>query len=451
MNMKMDMKNLWSLVLSAIESEINPQSFDSWFKNTQITEVNDSTLIIKVADDTAKNIIQEKFSRNIELAVEKAAGKKYACEYTTEDVPDTTLNQIENEVTVLQKSIENTATANILYSEYTFDNFVIGSNNRFAHAAALGVAQNPAHQANNPLFIYGSSGLGKTHLLHAIGHYVRKERPWLKILYVPIEEFMNEFLSSLRNGTIESFKIKYRYVDLLLLDDIQFIEKAQETQNELFHTFNKLHEAKKQIVISSDRPPKEMVSLTERLRTRFGWGVIIDVQSPDLETREAILRNKAEKLNFNIPDDVFLYIAKRIKSDIRSLESAINKLQLLSSMKKENITIEDAKINLKYLFDIDADKKITLYDIIQKVSSKFDVTPEEIKSSSRPNKIIIPRFTVMYLARRLTDMTTIDIGKEIGNRDHSTVVNAVNKIEENIKNDIHFKEQLEDIIVELKN
>ena len=446
----MDSKILWSQVLSVIEPEINKQSFKTWFKNTHITEINGSTLVIKVADDATKNVMQEKFSRNIESAVERASGKKYTCEYITENIPNIALNRIENETHVLQKPVEKTTSVNVLYPNYTFDNFVIGSNNRIAHAAAFGVAQNPAHKAN-PLFIYGSSGLGKTHLLQAIGHYVIKERPYLKVLFIPIEQFINEFVICLKNNTQESFKIKYRYVDILLLDDIQFIENKQETQNELFHTFNNLYEAKKQIVISSDRPPRDMVNLTERLKTRFEWGMIIDIQSPDLETREAILKNKAEKLDFDMPDEVFLFIAKRIKSNIRSLEAAINKLQMLSSMKNESITIEHAKTNLKDLFDTDAEKKVTLYDIIQKVSAKFDVTPEEIKSSSRPNKVIIPRFTAMYLARRLTDMTTTDIGKDIGNRDHSTVVNAVSKIEENIKNDTYFKEQLDDIIAELKS
>ena len=443
----MDRKILWNQILSIIEPEINKQSFNTWFKNTQITEINGSTLVIEVADDATKNVMQEKFSRNIESAIEKAAGKKYMCQYITENLPSTTLTQAENKTLFLQKSAENTFAAN---PNYIFDNFIVGSNNHVAHAAALGVAQNPAHKAN-PLFIYGSSGLGKTHLLQAIGHHVIKERPYLKVLFVPIEQFVNEFIFNLQKNTIESFRIKYRYVDILILDDIQFIENKQGSQDELFHTFNSLYETKKQIVITSDRPPKDMINLTERLKTRFAWGMPVDIQPPDLETREAILRDKAEKLHLYMSDEVFLFIAKRIRSNIRSLEAAINKLQMLSSIKKEDITIEDIKINLKDLFDIDAERKITLHDIIQKVSTKFGVTPEEIKSSGRPNKIIIPRFTVMYLACKLTDMTKTDIGKNIGNRDHSTVINAEGKIEENIKNDAYFKEQLDDIIAELKS
>jgi chromosomal replication initiator protein len=338
----------------------------------------------------------------------------------------------------------------LLNPNYTFEYFVIGPNNQFAHAAAWAVAQHPAKQVN-PLFIYGSSGLGKTHLLQAVGHYIIAEKPYLKVLFVSTEQFINEFINSIRNQTQESFKIRYRNVDILLIDDIQFLENKEETQNEFFHTFNALYENKKQIIISSDRPPKQIATLADRLRTRFEWGMITDIQPPNLETREAILRNKAEKMNLNISDEAFYFIARRIKSNIRALEAAVNRLKMVSSFHEGPITTEHAKLHLKELFDTDTDKKITLTDIMQKVSRKYDVTPEEIKSNSRHSRIILPRFTAMYLARKLTDMTTTDIGKEFGDRDHSTVVNAVNKIEENLKNNTEFKEQLEDIIVEIRS
>jgi chromosomal replication initiator protein len=444
----------WSKVLSVIEPEINRQTFISWFKDTQALDVNGSTLTIKVADNVAKQLISEQFSREVEGAIEKVTGKKYLCEYVTNEFsltkPIKDVSDVSGEQINRNGYNENT----ILNPDYTFNNFVTGSNNDYAYTAAKAIAENPGQYGKNPLFIYGSSGLGKTHLLQAIGNEVLEKKAYLNVRFVSTERFISEFITSIQTRTQESFKIKYRNVDILLIDDIQFLENKEGTQDEFFHTFNALHDSKKQIVISSDRPPLEIPNLTDRLQTRFRGGLIIDIKPPDLETRVAILRKKAQKVNVIILDDAYYYIARHIKSSIRELEAAINRLQMVADMQKEplEITVEHAKIHLKDFFDIDSNKKITIVDIIQKVSEKFNVTAEEIKSKSRHDKIIIPRHTVMYLTRNyINDMTMDDIGKEIGNRDHSTVVSAVKKIETMMVDDTDLKEKINDIIEELKS
>lgn len=450
---------IWKKVLSTIEPEINRQSFNMWFKDTHAIGFNDSTLKIKVADEVAKQHIPDQYSREIAGALEKVTGKKYICEYISDDAfntAETVKDKIIPVETNMNKDgiIRNESNGYLPAPDYTFDNFVTGPNNDFAYAAARAVAQNPAQQGRNPLFIYGSSGLGKTHLLQAIGHEIMKSRPYLNVCFVSTERFISEFISSIQNKTQESFKIKYRNVDLLLIDDIQFLENKEGTQDEFFHTFNTLHENKKQIVISSDRLPQDIPNLADRLRTRFVWGMTTDIKPPDLETREAILRNKATKVNITLSDEAYYFIAYRIKSSIRALESAVNRLQMVAEMQDEPtvITVEHAKTHLKDLFDINSNKKITISDIIRKVSDKFDVTPEEIKSSRRDQKFITPRFLVMYLTRDIIkEMTMEEIGKEIGNRDHSTVINGVNKIIKMKESNIELKELINDIIEELKS
>ncbi len=447
-------QTIWNRVLSTLEGEINKQSFNMWLKDTEPLSISENTLTVRVADEVACKHIAEQYSTQIESILEEITGQKYICEFVTEIDFNKHVEEEKPSVSVKQGGLSGLAREEkpdlILNPNYTFDNFVIGPNNQFAHAAAYSVAQSPARQIN-PLFIYGSSGLGKTHLLQAVGHYIIDEKPFLRVLFVSTEQFINEFITSIRNRTQESFKIKYRDVDILLIDDIQFLEKKEETQNEFFHTFNALHENKKQIIIASDRPPKQIATLADRLRTRFEWGMITDIQPPNLETREAILRNKAETVKIDITDEAYTYIARRIKSNIRALEAAVNRLQMVSTFNPNPISAELAKIHLKELFDVDSNQKVTLSDIMQKVSEKYQVTPDDLKSNSRQNRIILPRFSAMFLARKLTDLTTTDIGKEFGDRDHSTVVNAVNKVEDNMKNNPEFKEMLEDLILELKS
>ncbi len=445
-------REIWNTVLESLESSVNKQSFNMWLKDTQPLSITENIFKIKVMDEVTRRHITEQYITQISSKLKEITGQNYICEIVTSNgfVPD----QAESRAATAQNTQvfkrDQMITESTLNPQYTFENFVIGPNNQYAHAAAYSVSQAPGTQVN-PLFIYGSTGLGKTHLLQAIGHYINKEKPYLKVLFVSTQNFISEFINAIRNRTQESFQIKYRHVDLLLIDDIQFIENKEETQNEFFNVFNSLHENKKQIVISSDRPPKQIATLADRLRTRFEWGMIIDIQAPNLETREAILRNKAEKEQLIISDEAFGYIARRIKSNIRALESAVSKLKMISMFSGSEITIENVKINLKELFDVDSNKMVSVTDIINKVSAKFDVSVEDLKSKSRHGRLIQPRFIGMYLARELAGMTTTDIGKEFGDRDHSTVINACNKIIEDMNSNNEFKEIIDDLIVELKS
>jgi len=446
--------NLWPQVLNNLKETINKQSYEMWFSDTKALAEERDLLTIKVIDDVAKRHITEKYLQKIKNIIIRITGKNYHCEFLSSE-PEQFYKESVKEKIVAPEFIKknkqmNLSDLNVLNPRYTFDNFVVGPNNQFAHAAADAVAKAPATQFN-PLFIYGESGLGKTHLMQAIGHYIINVRPTLRVFYVPTEQFINEFIFSIRTNTQESFKIKYRNVDILMVDDIQFIEKKEETQNEFFHTFNTLYDNKKQIIITSDRPPKQLSTLEDRLRTRFEWGMITDIQPPNLETREAILRNKAEKDNINISEEALNYIANRVKSSIRALEAALTRLKMVSSLYQEEISILHAKKHLKDIFDINADKKITIHDIMKKISERYDVTEEDLTSKSRHNRVVLPRFMAMYLTRNLTRMTTSEIGKKFGDRDHSTVVNAVNQVEENIKKDLNFKEQIDDLMLELKN
>jgi chromosomal replication initiator protein len=439
--------------LDIFQSTINKQSFDMWFKDTEPLSLQGNTIVVKVSDDVARRHISEQYSTQLLSRLKELTGRDFTFEFVTSngfspgpdrDVAAHRQQGSTNEFMMLNNHSQ-------LNPNYTFSNFVVGPNNELAHAAANSIAQAPA-TSYNPFFIYGGTGLGKTHLMQAIGHRILAEKPLLKVLYVTSEQFINEFISSIRTNTTQSFKIKYRGVDILLIDDIQFIEKKEETQNEFFHTFNYLYENKKQIVISSDRPPKQLSTLEDRLRTRFEWGMITDILPPNLETREAILRNKAERENIDIPNEVLNYIAKRIKSNIRALESALVRIKLVSQQFNEPITVNHAKLHLKELFDNDVDKKINITDIMSRVSEKYDVAVEDIISKGRHSKIVQPRFIAMYLSRRLIPgITTTEIGKEFGDRDHSTVVNAINKIDEDMKADPIFRELIEDMIAEMKN
>jgi chromosomal replication initiator protein len=441
---------IWGKVLSSIQSNINKQSFDTWLKDTIPVSLSENTILVKVIDETTRKHIAETYSSMISSILKDITGQSMRCEFVTNNGFSSPLSELPPVSVDTSVFSANDYTAQKLYPKYTFENFVIGPNNQLAHAAAVSVSRAPASQYN-PLFVYGGTGLGKTHLMQAIGHYIIKEKPYLKVLYVPSEEFVNEFIQAIRTNTISSFKIKYRNVDVLLIDDIQFIEKKEQTQEEFFHTFNTLHNNKKQIVISSDRPPKELSTLEDRLRTRFEWGLITDIQAPNLETREAILRNKAERDSMNFSDEVLNYIARRIKSNIRALEAALIRLNTVAQLQNEPITISHVKHHLKDLFDEDTIKKVSVFDIMNKVSDRFDVSVDDIISKSRHSKIVQPRFVAMYLSRKLTDLTTVDIGKEFGDRDHSTVLNAMNNVEKMMKDNEEFREMIEDILSDMKS
>jgi chromosomal replication initiator protein len=314
-----------------------------------------------------------------------------------------------------------------LNPRYSFDDFVIGASNRFAHAAANAVAETPA-KSYNPLFVYGGAGLGKTHLLHAIGHYVRKLYPRLKVRYVTTEQFTNEFINAIRDDSITAFQRLYRMTDVLLVDDVQFLQSKERTQEEFFHTFNALHNAEKQIVLSSDRPPKQIGQLEDRLRSRFEWGLMTDIQPPDLETRIAILRKKAESDRLGVSDSVLEVIATKVASNIRELEGALIRVSAFASLQRAPADVQMAEYVLKDLFPDGRDRVISVQDVIDEVSTYFSLTPEELCSASRSRQLVNARQIAMYLTRELTDMSLPRIGRAFGNRDHSTVMHATQKI-----------------------
>lgn len=447
--MSFSANEIWSSVLSDLQNTINRQSFDTWFKDSDALQFDGNTLTVKVQDDVAKKHIIDNYSDIFTHIITSKLGRKI----------NLSLVVNSSEISIApspadQKEIETGARVDKVYSylnpRYLFDSFVVGPNNQLAFATAMSVSKAPGKNYN-PFFIYGESGLGKTHLLQAIGNAIALEKPYLKVLYTSIEQFMNEFIFSIQNNTQRNFKIKYRNVDVLLIDDIQFIQNKEGTQEEFFYTFEDLYKNNKQIVISSDRPPKEISHLAERLRTRFEWGLQADIKPPNIETREAILRKKAEIENIVISDDVLNFIAKRIKTNIRKLESALTKLQAISSIQNEPISVYLAKQHLKPLFDEEISKQITAIDIMQKVSERMNVSVQELQSKSRQSSIVLPRFIAMYISTRLTNMTTIDIGKEFGKRDHSTVINARKNVEKMMEEDDSFKEKVEDIISELRS
>ncbi len=339
-------------------------------------------------------------------------------------------------------------TAPQFHPKYTFESFVIGSSNRFAHAAALAVAEAPA-EAYNPLFIYGAAGLGKTHLLHAIGRYARDWHRGSVVRYVSTEQFMNDFIEALQRRSIRGFHQRYRAADLLLIDDIQFLEGKERTQEEFFHTFNALH-PKSQIVITSDRPPKKIPTLEERLRTRFEWGLITDIQPPDLETRLAILRKKTETDRLSVPPEVMSYIASRIQTNIRELEGALIRVAAYASLTRSSITVEAAQGVLQSLLPNSNETRVTSDLIISVAAEYFDVSPEEICSPSRSRPLVNARQMAMYLCRELTDLSLPKIGERFGGRDHSTVVFAVNKVRQHMQERESWFEQVRELTTRIR-
>ena len=332
-----------------------------------------------------------------------------------------------------------------LNPKYTFDTFVVGNNNKFAHAASLAVAESPG-KMYNPLFIHGGAGLGKTHLMHSIAHFVLNQNPEKKVLYVTSETFTNELIDAIRNGNntaMTKFREKYRSVDVLLIDDIQFIIGKEATQEEFFHTFNDLHGNKKQIIISSDKPPKDIVTLEARLRSRFEWGLIADISSPDFETRMAILHKKEENDGYNIDNEVIKYIAMHIKSNIRELEGALNKLVALSNLEKREITVELAEEALKDIVSPDEKKEVTPALIVNTVAEHFHVSVDDIRSNKRNNEIVVPRQIAMYLCNTMTSVGLKKIGSEIGGRDHSTVLHGSKKISDEMKTSDDMRKTIE--------
>ena len=425
----------WDQVLNKMKLEYCSSniSYTTWIAPLTVYEVKDNT---------------DKYLLPFKVCIAEVTGTEYEVEFVT-DSPKVIKEKKESSV---QKTRVNAIyeKAN-LNPKYTFDTFVVGSNNNFAHAASLAVAESPG-EIYNPLFLYGGVGLGKTHLMHSVAHYILEHDPSKKVLYVTSETFTNELIDALKVGkngnelAMTTFREKYRNNDVLLIDDIQFIIGKESTQEEFFHTFNVLHSAGKQIVLSSDKPPKEMETLEERFRSRFDWGLIADIQPPDYETRMAILRKNAEACNKPVDDEIFKYIATNIKSNIRELEGAFNRIIAKSKIENQSeITMELAEDALKDIINPDKPKEITPELIIEVVAEHFGVSPEDITSKKRNSEFVQPRQVVMYLCRKLTDTSYVNIGKLLGKKDHTTIIHGVNKIEDELKNNDELASKVETI------
>ena len=444
-----NIEELWQKILNEMKSKISKPSYDTWLSETTVRSLEDNILSISVPNEFIKNWLDQKYTDVIDTLLFEITGVNLSVKFEIEDEIN------EEEANKMQQVEKNTVSdreiQQMLNPKYTFETFVVGAANRFAHAAALAVAEAPA-KSYNPLFIYGGVGLGKTHLMHAIGHYVREYHPELKVIYLSSEKFTNEFINAIMDNKAESFRNKYRNVDILLVDDIQFLAGKESTQEEFFHTFNTLHEENKQIIISSDRPPKEIPTLEDRLRSRFEWGLITDISPPDLETRTAILSKKAKAEGLNdIPNEVMLYIANQIDTNIRELEGALIRVIAYSSLINQDIDTQLAAEALKDIIPNNRPKKITVKLIQEFIGEKYQVTVDEFLSKKRTKNIAFPRQIAMYLSRELTDLSLPKIGQEFGGRDHTTVIHAHKKISEMMEEDTQFKTEINTFIEEIKS
>jgi chromosomal replication initiator protein len=445
---------LWEEVAGRLKGALNEATFGTWFAEARGAALTDDTFTLAVPNDFTREWIEGHFLGLIRAAVKDATGHERRVQLTVREggaagpIPSPE-GGARHERPLRPAPDPASATGGMTF-KYTFDLFVIGSSNRFAHAAALAVAEAPA-QAYNPLFIYGSTGLGKTHLLQAVGQYVGEHGNGLAARYVTSETFMNDFINSLRDKRIEGFKQRYRTYDVLLVDDVQFLEGKDRMQEEFFHTFNTLYEAGKQIVLSSDRPPKEIATLEERLRSRFEWGLITDIQPPDLETRIAILRKKVKTDRIDVPDpDVLTYVAERVTTNIRELEGALTRVVAFSSLTGRPMTVELAEDVLKDVFPQGQAVEISIRRIQETVSERFGMSVNELCSAKRSQSIAYPRQVAMYLSRALTDSSLPKIGKEFGGRDHTTVMHANAKIEGMIREDRSVYNLVQELTARIK-
>jgi chromosomal replication initiator protein len=442
---------LWNQTLGQMEKKISKPSYETWLKSTKAHMLQGDTLTVTAPNEFARDWLEERYSHLISGVLFELTGEELEVRFI---IPP---NQDEDDFDLplpakkrkKQLDDQNDFPQHMLNTKNTFDTFVIGSGNRFAHAASLAVAEAPA-KAYNPLFIYGGVGLGKTHLMHAIGHYVLEHNPSAKVVYLSSEKFTNEFINSIRDNNAENFRNKYRSVDVLLIDDIQFLAGKEQTQEEFFHTFNTLHEESKQIIISSDRPPKEIPTLEDRLRSRFEWGLITDITPPDLETRIAILRKKAKAEGLDIPNEVMLYIANQIDSNIRELEGALIRVVAYSSLINKDINADLAAEALKDIIPSSKPKIVTILDIQRAVGEHYSVRLEDFKAKKRTKSVAFPRQIAMYLSRELTDFSLPKIGDEFGGRDHTTVIHAHDKISKLLQTDSQLQRQVKEIQEQLK-
>ncbi len=442
--------NIWDQIRQVLRERIDPRTFDAWLARTRFHSFEKGNLVIYVPNEFAGNWISEHYSTVIRSIVEsfnngEFRGISYVPDQGLQKDPSSSVPNLPDQV---EQPLPRQTLAQHLNLKYTFDEFVVGPSNRFAHAAAKAVCETPA-RAYNPLFIYGGAGLGKTHLMQAIGHEIlRQER--LKVLYITSEEFTNELISAIQQRAQLAFRNKYRTVDVLLIDDIHFLAGKDATQEEFFHTFNTLHDAFKQIVLSSDRPPKEIPTLEERLVSRFEWGLVTDVQPPDLETRIAILQKKSEKNQLKCPSDMLFFIANLVKANIRELEGTFNRVIGYARAHSCPLSVETAQLALKDILEQSEGKQVTV-EIIQKTAAAYyNVRLSDIVSPKRSKTIALARQVGMYLTREMTESSLIDIGDAFGGRDHSTVLHACKKVRDMTKSNPRFAADLETISKQLK-
>ncbi len=436
---------LWDQVLSHMEKKVSKPSYDTWLKSTKASSLQGDTLVVTAPNEFARDWLEGRYTHLISSVLYEVVGEELVVKFIIPQNQTSADIGFEQQPKKRDRAEEhNEFPQHMLNKKNNFDTFVIGSGNRFAHAASLAVAEAPA-KAYNPLFIYGGVGLGKTHLMHAIGHYVLEHNPSAKVVYLSSEKFTNEFINSIRDNKAVEFRNKYRNVDVLLIDDIQFLAGKESTQEEFFHTFNTLHEESKQIVISSDRPPKEIPTLEDRLRSRFEWGLITDITPPDLETRIAILRKKAKAEGLDIPNEVMLYIANQIDSNIRELEGALIRVVAYSSLINKDINADLAAEALKDIIPSAKPKIITIYDIQKAVGEQYNVKLDDFKAKKRTKSVAFPRQIAMYLSRELTDFSLPKIGEEFGGRDHTTVIHAHEKISKLVQTDSQLQQHIKEI------
>lgn len=444
----MEIEEVWGKTLEVIEEKVGTQTFELWFRPLKLLHLQDQQITLEVPNRFFKEWLEDHYPGLINETLEKFFKKQVGLKFTvSEKQQDAALRKIETKRE--NRRVKLASRGIFLNPKYIFENFVVGPSNQFARAAATAVAESPG-KAYNPLFIYGGVGLGKTHLLNAIGNLVIDKSRDINLLYTPAEQFTNEFVYSMRNNKMEEFKNRYRNLDVLLIDDIQFIAGKSGTQEELFHTFNALYNSHKQIVFSSDRPPKAITPITERLRSRFDMGLMADIQIPDIETKLAILGKKSEIEGIQLPEDVALLLASKIKSNIRDLEACMIRLGAHSSLSGTAISVEMAKDVLKDLI-YDEERALSIESIQKTVCEYYGLRTQDIKAKKRTRDIAFPRQVAMFLSKILTESSLSDIGKNFGGKDHSTVIHACKQVEEWRKKDEDFNRKIEYLIKKIKS
>jgi chromosomal replication initiator protein len=414
--------NLWDKILQHSERRVNPHSFATWFRPTRLERAEEDRLIIRVPTRLFCKRLTETYGQLLQAVVTELGRPQLQLEYVCAESEPSSANAVPSP----QAKLDFDSAAHQLNPRYTFESFIVGASNQFAHAAAMAVAEQPS-KSYNPLFLYGGVGLGKTHLMQAIGHTLKRRNPSLRLTYISAEKFTNEVIASIRLERMAAFRDRFRNMDVLMVDDIQFIATRERTQEEFFHTFNALYDQQKQIVISSDCPPKEISSIEERLRSRFEWGLIADIQPPDLETKIAILQKKAESERVQVPDDVAEYIARAIKSNVRELEGALIRLMAYASLTGAVINLPTAQQVLKNIIETQ-DKKVTIEQIQKRVGEHFGLRAQDLKVRSNSKQIAFPRQVAMFLVKQLTSASLPEIGRQFGGKHHTTVLHSINKI-----------------------